>query len=177
MKDPVQTLLGEVEREVAGLPGATLFPGSGSDAARRFAAVAGAAPPPGLAAFLAAHDGGVLAPEVRLLSLDEATRRRSTPPVSVPSAGGTWPAGLWPVLERSGRRYALDAAGTASDGEWPVVEVSERGIDRVGTSFLRFLHVLCAELAAGAASGPAAVALGEERCRRDPGHADHWLDL
>ncbi|HEX4404318.1 MAG TPA: tetratricopeptide repeat protein, partial [Polyangia bacterium] len=25
--------------------------------------------------------------------------------------------------------------------------------------------------------GAAAVALGEERCRRDPGHADHWLDL
>jgi tetratricopeptide (TPR) repeat protein len=171
MKDPVQTLLGEVEREVAALPGAALFPGNGRDAERLFAALAGSAPPPGLAAFLVAYDGGVLGPEVKLLSLDEAARRRST------GTGGGWPAGLWPVLERSGRRLALDAAGAASDGEWPVVEVSDRGVDRIGTSFLRFLHVLCAELAADSAAGPAALSLGEERCRRDPGHADHWLDL
>jgi hypothetical protein len=37
--------------------------------------------------------------------------------------------------------------------------------------------VLCAELAAGSAAGDAAIALAETRCRRDPGHADHWLDL
>jgi tetratricopeptide (TPR) repeat protein len=176
MKDPVRTLLGEVEREVAALPGAALFPGSGTDGARRFAGVAGAAPPPGLAAFLEAHDGGLLAPEVRLLSLDEAAHRRArSQGVVVEDA---WPPGLWPVMERGERWFALDATEAASDGEWPVVEVSDRGVDRVGTSFLRFLHVLVAELAAGEGpTGAAAAKLAEERCRRDPGHADHWLDL
>ena len=67
-----------------------------------------------------------------------------------------------------------------------------RGVDRVGTSFLRFLHVLAAELTATAALGEAAggtgpagaaeatsrsQALARERCRRDPGLADHWLEL
>src|SRR5262245_19361506 len=175
MKDAAHTLLGEVEREAAALPGASLLPGGGADAARRFATLAGAPPPPGLAAFLAAHDGAVLAPDVRLLTLDEAAARRFVPErAALPT---TWPPELWPILERSGRRFALDAADADSDGEWPVVEVSDRGIDRVGTSFLRFLHVVCAELRAGDTSGGAAVALGEERCRRDPGHADHWLDL
>ena len=71
-----------------------------------------------------------------------------------------WPAGLWPVVERAGRRFALDAEEASSDGEWPVVEVSDRGVDRVGTSFLRFLHVLCAELAAAARpDADAAIAL------------------
>jgi tetratricopeptide (TPR) repeat protein len=136
----------------------------------------GLAPPPGLAAFLAAHDGGVLAPEVRVLGLDDAAKRRRKS--ERPGAPSELPAGLWPVLERAGRRYALDAEDASADGEWPVVEIGDKGIDRVGTSFLRFVHVVCAELAAGgAAEGAAAVALGEERCRRDPGHADHWLDL
>ena len=49
--------------------------------------------------------------------------------------------------------FALDAEGTSSDGEWPVVEVTDRGVDRVGTSLLRFLHVLAIELAAAATSG------------------------
>ena len=176
MKDPARTLLGQVEREVGGLSGASLFPGAGSDAGARFEALMGLAPPPGLAAFLAAHDGGVLAPDVRLLGLDDAAKkRRKTEP---PAAAGDLPAGLWPVMERGGRRYALDAEEASADGEWPVVEIGERGIDRVGTSFLRFVHVVCAELAAGGGvEGAAAVTLGEERCRRDPGHADHWLDL
>jgi tetratricopeptide (TPR) repeat protein len=175
MTDPVQTLLGEVEREAALLAGASLFPGVDSDGLRRFVAAAGAPPPPGLAAFLASHDGGLLGSDVRLLSLDEATQRRFQPERAM--LPGVWPSGLWPVMERGGRRFALDAEETSSDGEWPVVEVSDRGIDRVGTSFLRFLHVVCAELASGGAAGDAAVRLGEERCRRDPGHADHWLDL
>ena len=91
--------------------------------------------------------------------------------------GARWQVGLWPVAERAGRRYALDAEEASGDGEWPVVEVTEHGVDRVGTSFLRFLHVLCAELAAGSAVGDVAIALAETRCQRDPGHADHWLDL
>jgi tetratricopeptide (TPR) repeat protein len=175
MKDPAQTLLGEVEREVASLPGASLFPGVGSDAGVKFSALMGTAPPPGMAAFLTAHDGGVLGTDVRLMSLEEASQRRRQPERS--GVPGGWPAGLWPVMVRGERRFALDAEGASSDGEWPVVEVGERGIDRVGTSFLRFVHVVCAELAAGGATGEGAVTLGEERCRRDPGHADHWLDL
>jgi tetratricopeptide (TPR) repeat protein len=110
--------------------------------------------------------------------LDEAAARVSGGAGRI--AGGAsarWQVGLWPVAERAGRRYALDAEEASGDGEWPVVEVTEHGVDRVGTSFLRFLHVLCAELAAGSASGDAAIALAETRCRRDPGHADHWLDL
>ena len=176
MKDPARTLLGQVEREVAALAGASLFPGAGSDVAARFQAVMGLPPPPGLAAFWAAHDGGVLGVDVRLLGFEEASKKRRSHEHA--GATGDLPAGLWPVMERSGRRYALDAEEANSDGEWPVVEIGDRGIDRVGTSFLRFVHVVCAELAVGGlAEGAAAVGLGEERCRRDPGHADHWLDL
>jgi tetratricopeptide (TPR) repeat protein len=172
MKDPARTLLGQIERGVAGLTGASLFAGAGSDAASRFEAHMGLPPPPGLAAFLAAHDGGILGTDVVLLGLDEAAKRRR------PERAGAFPAGLWPVMERGGRRFALDAQEASADGEWPVVEIGERGIDRVGTSFLRFVHVVCAELAAGSvAEGGAALTLGEERCRRDPGHADHWLDM
>jgi len=138
----------------------------------------GVSPPPGLATFLAVHDGGILGPDARLLTIDEASARLAGG--MSPGAGGPgprWPVGLWPVVERAGRRYALDAEEASGDGEWPVVEVTEHGVDRVGTSFLRFLHVLCAELAAGSAAGDAAIALAETRCRRDPGHAEHWLDL
>src|SRR5579863_6394997 len=175
MKDPARTLLGQIEREVASLSGASLYAGVGSDAGSRFEAAMGRPPPPGLEAFLTAHDGGVLGPDVRILSLDEAAKRRRPP--ERPGPAGV-PTGLWPIMERGGRRYALDAEEATSDGEWPAVEIGDSGIDRVGTSFLRFVHVVCAELAAGAvAEDRAAVALGEERCRRDPGHADNWLDL
>jgi tetratricopeptide (TPR) repeat protein len=80
-------------------------------------------------------------------------------------------------MERAGRRFALDAEEATTDGEWPVVEVSDRGVDRVGTSFLRFLHALGAELAAVARPDVDPLALAAERCRRDPGLADHWLSL
>jgi tetratricopeptide (TPR) repeat protein len=175
MREPVQTLVGELERIVSALPDAVLFPGLGAEGQRRFAAAMGVPPPPGLTTFLAAHDGGLLAPDTRLLTLDEAAARVAGGARTFGSA--RWQVGLWPVAERAGRRYALDAEEASGDGEWPVVEVTEHGVDRVGTSFLRFLHVLCAELAAGSASGDAAIALAETRCRRDPGHADHWLDM
>ncbi len=175
MREPAQTLVGELERIVSALPDAVLFPGLGADGQRRFVAAMGVPPPPGLATFLAAHDGGLLAPDTRLLTLDEAAARVTGGARILGSA--RWQVGLWPVAERAGRRYALDAEEASGDGEWPVVEVTEHGVDRVGTSFLRFLHVLCAELAAGSASGDAAIALAETRCRRDPGHADHWLDM
>ena len=119
----------------------------------------GVPPPPGLATFLAAHDGGILSPDTRLLTIDEAAARVSGPAIARRLGGARWQVGLWPVAERAGRRYALDAEEASGDGEWPVVEVTEHGVDRVGTSFLRFLHVLCAELAAGSAAGDAAIAL------------------
>jgi tetratricopeptide (TPR) repeat protein len=178
MREPAQTLVGELERIVSALPDAVLYPPAGADGLRRFTAAMGVAPPPGLATFLAVHDGGILGPDARLLTIDEAAARLAGGMAA--GAGGPgprWPVGLWPVVERAGRRYALDAEEASGDGEWPVVEVTEHGVDRVGTSFLRFLHVLCAELAAGSAAGDAAIALAETRCRRDPGHADHWLDL
>src|SRR6476469_2883984 len=176
MREPAQTLIGEVERVVSALPDAVLFPGLGADGPHRFAVAMGVPAPPGLAAFLAAHDGGLLSPDAKLLTLDEATARVKGARAE-PLRGMRWPAGLWPVVDRGGRRYALDAEEANGDGEWPVVEVTERGVDRVGTSFLRFLHVLCAELATGGVAGEAAIALAETRTRRDPGHADHWLDL
>jgi tetratricopeptide (TPR) repeat protein len=175
MKEPARTLIGEIERVVSALPDAVLYRGAAPDGLVRFQAVMGVAPPPGLAAFLAAHDGGVLGPETRLLTMDEAAARvtgaRRTPGISA------WPAGLWPIVDRAGRRYALDAEEANGDGEWPVVEVTEQGVDRVGTSCLRFLHVLCAELAAVGVPGESAIALCEARCHRDPGLADHWLDF
>ncbi len=188
MVDPAKTLIGELEREVSALPGASLFPGAGSDAAARFQVAMGRWAPPGFAAFLSAHDGGVLGSEIKILTLAESAQRRgeserdgsrapslSSSPSSSPSP--SWPAGLWPVMERAGRRFALDAEEATTDGEWPVVEVSDRGVDRVGTSFLRFLHVLAAELAAAARPDADPLALALERCRRDPGLADHWLTL
>src|SRR5450432_944662 len=175
MKEPARTLIGEIERVVSALPDTVLFHGVGAEGLQRFQAIMGVAPPPGLAAFLTAHDGGLLGPEARLLTVDEsvarATGTKRTPGLS------SWPAGLWPIADRTRRRYALDAEEANGDGEWPVVEVTERGVDRVWTSFLRFLHVLCAELATGGVAGEAAVALAETRCQRDPGLADHWLDF
>ena len=175
MKEPARTLIGEIERVVSALPDAVLFHGVAADGLARFQSVMGMAPPPGLAAFLAAHDGGLLGPETRLLTMDEAVARvsgaRRTPGIS------HWPAGLWPIVDRAGRRYALDAEEASGDGEWPVVEVTEQGVDRVGTSCLRFLHVLCAELASVGMPGESAISLCEARCHRDPGLADHWLDF
>jgi tetratricopeptide (TPR) repeat protein len=182
MKEPVQTLLGDIERVVSSLPDAVLYPapapkgpGPKADGSRRFGSAMAMPPPPGLAAFLAAHDGGILAPTTRILTLDEATARVT----GARAVAGlrSWPVGLWPIVDRDGRSFALDADEAHDDGEWPVVEVNERGVDRVGTSFLRYVHVLCAELAAPGATGAAAVSLAETRCARDPGHADHWLDL
>ncbi|HEY4186486.1 MAG TPA: tetratricopeptide repeat protein [Polyangia bacterium] len=177
MVDPVRTLVGALERELAAVPGVALLPGVGSDASDRFLATFGSLPPPGLKAFLVAHDGGRLPGGSKLFTLAEGAAR-------LPAITAAGHAGLWPFLEHGGRQYALDAEGTTPDGEWPVVEVASGGLDRVGTSLLRFLHVLAAELTAGAAAGdapaastPRSLALAEERCRRDPGLADHWLEL
>ncbi|MEA2700034.1 MAG: hypothetical protein QOI66_4305 [Myxococcales bacterium] len=176
MVDPAQTLLGEIERAIAGLPGATLYPPSGRSTARSLETAMGRRPPPGYLAFHAAHDGGLLGSDISLLTVAEAQSRRREPDSGIPRPN-SWPAGLWPVLERGAHRYALDMDDASTDGEWPVVEVSERGVDRVGTSFLRFLHVLVGELGAAAAGESDPLALARERCRRDPAMADHWLDV
>src|SRR5215471_2218765 len=113
MTDPVQTLLGEVEREVSTLPGAFLLPRGRQDRSHGLVAAVGAPPPPGLAAFLAAHDGGRLGADIRIFSVDEAGERRARPQHLTARA---WPVGLWPVMERDGRRFALDAEAADSDG-------------------------------------------------------------
>ena len=99
MKEPARTLIGEIERVVSALPDAVLFRGASPDALARFQAVMGMAPPPGLAAFLAVHDGGLLGPETKLLTMDEALARvsgtRRTAGIS------SWPAGLWNQESRS----------------------------------------------------------------------------
>jgi len=177
MIDPAKTLIGDIEREVSALPGASLYPGAGSDATARFLAAMGRKAPGGFAAFLTVHDGGALGADIKILTLSESAQRRTESERDAGRNSGAWPAGLWPIMERAGRRFALDAEEASTDGEWPVVEVSERGVDRVGTSFLRFLHVLVAELAAAARPDADALALAHERCRRDPGLADHWLAL
>src|SRR4030095_4837467 len=114
MREPAETLVGELERIVSALPDAVLFPGLGAEGPRRFTAAMGVPPPPGLATFLAAHDGGILASDVRLLTIDEASARVK----GGPAAGGggpPWQVGLWPVAERAGRRYALDAEEASGD--------------------------------------------------------------
>ncbi len=122
MKEPARTLIGEIERAVSVLPDAVLYRGAPAEALSRFQTVMGVPPPPGLAAFLAAHDGGLLGPETRLLTMDESLARvtgaKRTPGISA------WPAGLWPLIDRGARRYALDAEEANGDGEWPVVEVT-----------------------------------------------------
>src|SRR4051794_2300227 len=176
MVDPVRALLLEIETEIDRLPGAALagpVVGGQAGAARdeRWKELFGRPPPPGFAAFLARHDGGLLAPEVRLFAWEESLRRIR----EADRAGeGGGLKGLWPVLERGSRLFALDAEA-AGDPEWPVVEVADRSVDRAGSSFLRFLHGLLAELLAP--EGADAVVLARTMCRRDPGLASHWVDL
>src|SRR3954469_14548657 len=117
MVDPANTLIGELEREVSSLPGASLAPGAGAGAVRRFQAAMGRRPPPGFAAFLAAHDGGILGPEIKLLSLDESAQRRVSWEPETRRTDGL-PASIWPIIERAGQKFALDAEDADSDGEW-----------------------------------------------------------
>lgn len=174
MVDPVRALLLEIETEIDRLPGAALAAPAAAGPAReeRWKELFGRQPPPGFTAFLNRHDGGILAPEVRLLSWDESLRRLRESDRAGEGASGL--KGLWPVLERGGRLFALDAEA-AGESEWPVVEVADRSVDRAGSSFLRFLHALLAELLAPESAEP--VVLARALCRRDPGLAAHWVEL
>src|SRR5262245_40481290 len=169
MVDPVRTLVGALERELRAIPGAVLHPATGGEAEARFRAAFGEGPPPGLAALLGDHDGGRLAADAELLTLAEAAAQHRT-------LAGRGQAGLWPFLARGGRLFALDAEGASADGEWPVVEVSDHGVDRVGTSLLRFLHVLAAELAAAGRRAAAVDIDDREREGRGDGDGDGGRD-
>jgi tetratricopeptide (TPR) repeat protein len=188
MAEPVNMLLLEIEAECARLPGAVLAKVAGGEARLgRLKDLLGRAAPAGYAAFASRYDGGWLPakrsqpeqdaagcghgacdPGLRLLSLEESLRRASDPerPAEL--------KGLWPVAERHLRLFALDLEA-AEDGECPVVEVAGRSVDRVGSSFLRFLYACLGELLAGEGAEPVTVA--RELCRRDPGLAEHWVRL
>jgi len=95
-------------------------------------------------------------------------------------------SGVWPVLQRSGQLVALDYSADDSDS-WPVVQVAENSKDRLASSWLPFLRVVCAELRfdadrrlAGRSEPLAAeelVEIARTRCLRDPGFGENWLDL
>lgn len=179
MVDPVRTLLLEIEEEIAKLPGASLVKtrvaGPRSSAKSHFENDfenhLGRLPPPGFAAFYARYDGGTLGPSVRLLSWAESARK-----VEAAARGGTGHLkGLWPVLERGTRLFALDAEAATGEAEWPVVEVADRSVDRAGTTFLHFLYALLADLHAPDRKEP--LALARELARRDPGLAVYWVEL
>ena len=153
MRDPAQTLLGELERIVSALPGRVAVSGPGRGRAARFEAAMGCRR---RRAWRRSWRRTTAASWRPTCASWPSTRPRRRAAGGARGLGAArWQVGLWPVVERAGRRYALDAEEASSDGEWPVVEVSEHGVDRVGTSFLRFLHVLCAELAAGGVAGDA----------------------
>lgn len=186
MADPVNMLLLEIEDECARLPGAVLAKAAGGEARlARLNDLLGRAAPAGYAAFVSRYDGGWLPaiplqpgqgsgpdsecdPGLRLLSFDESLRRASDPgrPAEL--------KGLWPVAERGLRPFALDLE-SAGEEQCPVVELAGRSVDRVGSSFLRFVYACLGELLAGESAEPAVLA--RELCRRDPGLAEHWVRL
>jgi tetratricopeptide (TPR) repeat protein len=129
-------------------------------------------------------------PPVRFLSFDESE--------ALCRQGAGSLSGLWPFLQRGGQLIALDLEGDRSGApegpmpaadpgdevpEWAVVSVADRSVDRLGTSLLRYLHVLAAELrfeldhtGGREASLQEKLALATERCRRDPHLSEHWVD-
>ena len=169
MVDPVSTLVLAIERETALLPAGKLFPvRGGARLPERLAEACGRTIPDGLAAFFSRYDGGVFAREVRLFSFDESWRLKRDPR----RAGEL--KGLWPIVESHGRLFALDAECLGPEGEWPVVELADRSVDRAGSTFLRYLHTLLADVAAAAETDEPTRA--QERCRRDPALAEHWVE-
>jgi len=193
MADPVRTLLLEIEEQCGQIPGCELSKAAGGEArVRKLRATFSAAVSAGYAAFAGRYDGGHLArpqadsqpggaiPDadlacdaedpvyLHLLGFEESQRvlrEAGHPP--------DW-KGLWPVARRGSRIFALDFEAT-SEGEQPVVEVGDRSVDRVGSSFLRFLSACLGEIAMGEGADP--LLLARELCRRDPGLAEHWVHL
>ena len=200
MTEPVSMLLLEIEKELERVAGAKLVkvktPRSDSELARLKASL-GRDISAGYAAFLARYDGGWLIPSgtgtascpldaasdsraqnlvhpasvvvgLRLFSLSESFTVASDP------ARRTELKGLWPIAERGSRLLALDC-DVAGEADLPVVEVAGRNLDRVGSSYLRFIYACLGELLAGEGTEPAVLAA--ELCRRDPGLSEHWVHL
>jgi tetratricopeptide (TPR) repeat protein len=188
MADPVRTLLLDIEEQCGKIPGCAFTAALGGDVRLgRLKAMFNSNVSPGYAAFTLRYDGGNLArpntgvakpeaegeaPEdeiyLQLLTFEEGQRilREASQPAD-------W-KGLWPVARRGLRIFALDFEASP-DGEQPVVEVGDRSVDRVGSSFLRFLSACLGEIAMGEAAD--ALTLARELCRRDPGLAEHWVHL
>ena len=191
MADPVRTLLLEIEEQCGQMPGCELALAQGGEARLgKLKALFPNAVSPGYAAFAARYDGGRLArppaavgqppsgsppadtPDeslyLHLLEFEEAQRilRDAAQPQD-------W-KGLWPVARRGLRVFALDFEASP-EGEQPVVEVGDRSVDRVGSSFLRFLSACLGEISLG--EGADSLALARELCHRDPGLAEHWVHL
>ena len=184
MADPVRTLLLEVEEQCGRIPGCELIKAPGGELRlRKLRAGFSAAVSPGYAAFASRYDGGHLGravPEgeskagadeggpasdaddsvyLHLLAFEESQG-------ILREAGQSqeW-KGLWPVARRGARIFALDFEAS-SEGEQPVVELGDRCVDRVGSSFLRFLSACLGEIAWGEDADP--LLLAKELCRRDP---------
>lgn len=191
MADPVRTLLLEVEEQCGRIPGCELIKAPGGELRlRKLKAAFSAAVSPGYAAFASRYDGGHLGRAVpqgeskveveeggpasdaddsvylRLLAFEESQG-------ILREAGQSqeW-KGLWPVARRGARIFALDFEAS-SEGEQPVVELGDRCVDRVGSSFLRFLSACLGEIAMGEGADP--LLLSRELCHRDPGLAEHWV--
>jgi tetratricopeptide (TPR) repeat protein len=189
MADPVRTLLLEIEEQCGQLSGCDLVESPGGDLRLgRLRAMFNTHVSPGYVAFAMRYDGGKLARPasptptasepaasqgeediyLELLTFEESQRilREASQPAD-------W-KGLWPVATRGLRVFALDFEAS-TNGEQPVVEVGDRSVDRVGSSFLRFLSACLGEIAMGDGSEP--LVLARELCRRDPGLAEHWVHL
>src|SRR5688572_22464542 len=160
--DPVATLLLAVEKDAAALAGARLHDvRPNARLAARLAEASGRAVPPGVVAFFSRFDGARLGPEARILTFEEGLVLRRDPRRAADFKG------LWPIAERHGRLYALDTECPGTDGEWPVVELADRSVDRAGTTLLRFLQALLADMALEA--GADDVTRARTLCARDPG--------
>jgi tetratricopeptide (TPR) repeat protein len=196
MADPVRTLLLEIEEQCGQIPGCEFSKAAGGEVRLRKLKATFLAPvSPGYAAFAARYDGGRLA---RPAAAASKSGEGEPSPGDEPAYGGDdsvylailgfedsqrilreaghspeW-KGLWPVARRGPRVFALDFE-VASEGEQPVVEVGDHSVDRVGSSFLRFLSACLGEIALGETADP--LLLARELCRRDPGLAEHWVHL
>ena len=187
MADPARTLLLEIEEQCSKLPGVELMVATGGDLRLdRLRLLFPQVVSPGYAAFIERYNGGNFGRPttlsiptpiggaveedsyLTLLSFEESQRLLRESPRSA-----EW-KGLWPVAARGPRIFALDFEST-QDGEQPVVEIADRSVDRVGSTFLRFLSACLGEISLGEESEP--LFLARELCRRDPGLAEHWVHL
>jgi tetratricopeptide (TPR) repeat protein len=177
MGDSIQTELHDVESEMVGLPGGggigrqVTPPGHAAEWQERFEQLMEHPAPPGYMAFITRHNGGELSKGARILLFEESVKRVED---VTEGDGSLRSRGLWPVLERGDRLFALDTRA-AGDAEFPVVEVSDRSVHRMGTTFLSFMRALMSGLMLDDGADP--VVVGRELVKRDPGLAAGWLDL